>query len=288
MPFSHQLLALCCVILWGLNFVAIKIGLDGFPPLLLCACRFFLTCFPAIFFFRRPAIPFRKIFFYGIVMFAIQFALLFVGINIGAPPGLSSLLMQTQVFFSVLLAILLFNERLKVCQIVGGVIACSGIGYVAMHVGGHFTLAGFLCVVSAALFWGFGNVLSKHIGHVNRVALVAWASFVAWPLLLLASLVMEGPQTLICSFQNISWLSTGIILYIAYPTTLFAFAAWNWLIHHHPLASVAPFTLLVPIFGMTSSSLLLGEPFQLWKAMAALLIIGGMGINVIGPRFFRK
>ncbi len=284
----HLILALLVVAVWGFNFVVIKVGLEGVPPLFLAFTRFFLTSIPAVLFVKKPEVPFHMIIWFGLIMFALQFAFLFLGMYAGITPSLASLLMQLQVFFSILLAVVVFKERLHIWQIVGGFVAAGGIALVASHFGEGVTLSGFLLVIASAASWGIGNVLSKKIGKVNMLALIVWGSLIAWPPLLLLSLAVEGVPAILDCLTHLTWLSTGTVLYIAYLSTLFAFAIWSWLIHHHPLTTIAPFTLLVPVFGMIGSTLVLGEPLQSWKILAAVLVISGLCINLLGPRLFPR
>lgn len=288
MPLSHLALAFLLVLVWGFNFVVIKIGLEEISPLLLGFARFFLTSIPAVFLVKRPNVPFRTIVIYGLVMFALQFALLFMGMYAGITPGLASLLLQVHVFFSVLLGALLLKEQLHSWQIAGCLVSFSGIGLVAMNLSGGITLTGFLLVIASAASWGTGNVISKKIGKVNMVSLVIWGSLVAWPPLLAISLLVEGTDKVISTLQHLTWLSGGAVLYITYLSTLFGFGLWSWLIHHHPLKTVTPFTLLVPIIAILCSVALLNEPLQSWKVIAALLVILGLCINLLGPRLHAR
>jgi len=287
-PVTHLALALLIILIWGFNFIAIKLGLDEVSPLLLGFARFFLTSIPAVFFVKRPSIPFRAVVIYGLVMFALQFALLFMGMYAGVTPGLASLLLQLHVFFSVLLGALFLNEKFHSWQIIGALIAFSGIALVAMHLSGSVTLTGFLLVIGSAAAWGTGNVISKKLGKVNMVSLVIWGSLVAWPPLLAISLIVEGSEHLISTLQHLTWVSGGAILYITYLSTLLGFGLWSWLLHHHPIGTVAPFTLLVPIIAILSSAAFLNEPLQTWKIIAALLVILGVCINLFGPRLYAR
>lgn len=282
-PF-HLLLALLVILVWGFNFVVIKVGLEEIPPLFLGFARFFLTSFPAVFFIKRPKALFKMVVWYGLVMFALQFSLLFIGMYAGMPPGLASLLSQLQVFFTVLLAMIFFGEKLRSWQIIGALVSFLGIALVAMNLSDSITFTGFVLVIGAAASWGVGNVISKKIGKVNMISLVVWGSLIAWPPLLILSLVREGFDKVFYSVQHLNWLSSGAVLYITYLSTLFGFSIWSWLLHHHPIGTIAPFTLLVPVVGILSSALVLGEPLQSWKIFAALLVIAGLCVNLLGPR----
>ena len=286
--FYRLILVILLVLVWGFNFVVIQIGLDGLPPIFLAFTRFFLTSLPAIFFFKRPKVPFYRIVFYGITIFALQFALFFIGMKMGVPPGLAAILMQVHVFFSLALAAFLFHEKIKPWQVAGAIIAFAGVSYAGTHVEGTLSLPGFFLIIGAAALWGIGSAVSKSLGKVNMVALVVWGSMVAWPILLLCSLLLEGPHVILSSLENLSWSSFGAVLYLTYLSTLFGFALWSWLLHHLPLSTVAPFTLMVPIIAMLSSVLVIGEPLQPWKIGAALLVIGGLAINFLGALVFAK
>lgn len=281
-------LALLIVMIWGFNFVAIQVGLDEIPPLLLSALRFFFTSIPAIFFMKRPATSFKRIFSYGLFMLALPYSLLFLGIAFGVTPGLASLLMQLQVFFTTLLAACFFGEKFRLWQVFGTVLSFSGIALVAMNLEGSIGLTGFLLIVMGAASWGVANVVSKKIGRVNMVSLVVWGSFISWPPILLLSLLFEGTDSIASSVEHLTWACFGAVLYIAYLATLLAFSLWSWLLHHHFLGIIAPFTLLVPVFGILSSVLLLGEPLQAWKIAAVVLVIAGLCLNLLGPRIFAR
>jgi len=280
----HMTLAIVVVAIWGVNFVVIKVGLKEIPPILLCALRFFLAAFPAVFFIKRPAASWRMVVGFGLVMFSLQFALLFSGMYAGTTAGLASLVLQMQVFFTILLAVVFLAEKPSVWQIVGALVSFSGIGLVAANIGGDVSSYGLLLIVAAAASWGVGSLISKKLGKVDMLALVVWASLVAWPPLLVLSFFLEQGSWRVELISHISWLTIGAIGYMVYPVTLLGFAAWSWLFSRYPAATVAPFTLLVPVFGFAASTLALGEPLFAWKINAAALVIAGLCINLFGPR----
>lgn len=279
----HMILALLVIVFWSLTFAVIKVGLEGISPLLLVFGRFFLTSLP-ILFIQKPQTPWKIIVWYGLIMFALQFSLLFMGMYAGVSPGLAALLAQMHVFVTATLAAVFLQEKMKPWQIVGALVAFSGIVLVAMNVGGNLTWPGFLMVLGGAVCFGTGNVISKRFGKVNMIALVAWASLVAWPPLLILTLVVDGPASIWESLTHLTWMSGGAVLYLAYLSTLFCFGAWSFLLHHHPTNTIVPLTLLVPVLALFSSVLLFGEPLQSWKIVAAVLVILGLGINILGPK----
>jgi len=256
----HIALAILVVAIWGFNFVVIKVGLKELPPILLCALRFFLAAFPAVFFIKRPALPFRSVIAFGLVMFVFQFALLFSGMYAGTTAGMASLVLQVHVFFTVALAVVFLAEQPSIWQIIGALTAFSGIGLVAAHTGGEISALGLILIVAAAASWGIGNLIAKKLGKVDMLALVVWGSLVAWPPLLLLSYILEQGNWSLEDMAHLSWPTIGAVGYIVYLSTLLGFAVWSWLLSHYPAATVAPFTLLVPVFGFTSSALALGEP----------------------------
>lgn len=287
----HLLLALLIVTIWGVNFAIIELGLRQVSPLALGVARFFLAAFPWVFLIRRPNVPWRLLVAYGLTIFAMQFGFLFTGMKVGMSAGLASLILQLQVFFTIALSVLFLGERPNFWQVAGALLAFCGVGFVALHVGGEVTLAGLALLLVAAASWGTGNVVSKRISQanaaVNVLALVVWGSLVALPPLLAVSLALEG-ERLVTSFTGLDWVSAGAIAYIVYLSTLFGFGAWSRLLGLYPVSTVAPFTLLVPVFGFLGSAVLLGEPLQAWKLVASGLVIAGLCINLFGPRLFRR
>ena len=284
MPLRHIAAALLVVLIWGVNFVVIKVGLRELPPILLAALRFLLAALPAVFFIPRPQVPFARIATYGLVMFSLQFALLFGGMFLGMPAGLASLVLQVHVFITIGLAIVVAGERPSAWQLAGAVLAFLGIGVIASQSAGEATALGIALVLLAAAAWAVGNLLSKRIGAVDPLALVVWGSLVAFGPLLLLSLALEGPTRVLSSLSQVSLAGLGSIAYLVYPTTLLGFGIWSWLLKRHPAAAVAPFTLLVPVVGFTSATLLLGEPLQPWKVLAAALVVAGLAVNLFGAR----
>lgn len=288
MPISHFLLALLVVVVWGINFLFVKLGLDEISPLLLCAVRFILASIPAIFFIKPPAVPFKIIVAYGMFMFAIQFGLIFIGMRVGMPPGVASILLQVQVFFSMVFAAILLGEIPHIWQIAGALISFTGIALIGMHLDKNVSLIGFLCILAAAASWGIGNLVIKKTRNINMIALVVWGSFVACFPMIILSLMFEGTSSIYHSYHHLTWLGITSVLYIVYISTWVGYGTWSWLLGRYPVGMVVPVTLLIPIVGILSSAIVLGEPLQAWKIVAGLLVVGGLCINLFGARFFMK
>lgn len=287
MPITHVFLALSVVVIWGLNFIFVTLGLKTFPPLLLCALRFIFASLPLIFFVKIPKASFKMIAMYGLIMFGLQFSLLFIGMNIGVTPGMASLILQVQVFFSLFFAVLFLGEKPYSWQLIGALVSFSGIGLVAFHITGSTSFFGFLCLLGAAATWGVGNLITKKIQQQN-MALIIWGSFIAAFPMMALSLWLEGPTQVINSLYHFTWIGVVAIGYIVIVSTWLGYGIWNWLLSRYPISLVVPFTLLIPVVGATGSILLLGESCEYWKIVSGLLVIAGVCINLLGARLLSK
>jgi O-acetylserine/cysteine efflux transporter len=280
----HTLLVILVVTVWGINFVTMKLALQELPPFFLCFARFALVSIPAIFFIKRPTGPLKWLITYSLVMFVLHFALMATGMRAGVSAGLASLLLQTQVFFSILFASLLIKEKFSLWQLFGSLLSFSGIAIVGLNAGGEFSLTGLLLVLLSASIWGLGTVLVKKMGKIEARSLLVWSCSIAWPPLLLLSLIFEQLPAL----HTLSYTTHGSVLFIAIFSTVFGFGTWNWLLQFYPVATVAPFTLLVPVFGMLSSALFLNETLESWKLFSGILVISGLCFNILGSRALAK
>ena len=283
LPAAHFLLCLAVVAVWGTNFVVIRLGLDHLPPLLFATLRFVFAVFPAIFFLRRPAVPWALLACYGVLIGAGQFGVLYVAMNGHISPGLASLVVQTQVFFTIWLAMRSSGERLQNFQWVALALAVAGIGVIAVHAEGGTTVAGVVLVLFAALAWAGGNMVARRSGRINMLAYVVWASLFSVPPLLALSWVFEGSHAMFDGIRQAGLATWGTVLWQSVGNTLFGYAAWAWLLARHPAATISPMALLVPIFGMGASALWLGEPLPAWKIIAALAVMAGLVINFAWP-----
>jgi O-acetylserine/cysteine efflux transporter len=286
MTLADILTALALVTVWGFNFVVIKIGLQDLPPVLFTALRFLFAALPLVFFIKRPATTWRLMIAYGMFQFALQFTLLFSGIKLGLPAGLASLVIQLQAFFTIGLAVLMLGERPKLVQLVGALIAFSGMALVAANLEGKATLIGFVLVVSGGLCWAFANIATKKMGPVNALSLVVWGSLVATPPLFVASWLMEGQAAWQLAADRFTLKTLGTILFQSYPNTILGFGIWSMLMRRYAAATIAPFSLLVPVAGMTSAALILGESLQWWKIAAGVLVLSGLALNQFGARIW--
>lgn len=279
---GHFLLAVTIVAIWGTNFVVIHRGLEDFPPITFGALRFFAASVPMLAFVRWPKASLAHVAGYGLLIGVGQFGLLFYAMAGHISPGLASLIVQTQAFFTVGLALLLTGERLHRRNVIALVLAGSGVALIAANTGGDASFLGIALVLGAALGWAGGNIVAKRAGPVDMLGLMVWSSLFAAPPLLVLALLVEGPAAFTAALAGADAVSWATVLWQAVGNTLFGYGAWNWLLARYPTAQVAPLALMVPVFGMSASALLLGEPLPAWKLVAAALVIAGLATNILG------
>jgi O-acetylserine/cysteine efflux transporter len=287
LPPRHFLLALAVVAVWGTNFVIIKLALAHLPPLLFATLRFAIAVLPAIFFLPRPAASWRNLAAYGVLIGVGQFGLLYLAMRSSISPGLASLVIQTQVFFTIALSMLLTQERLKPLQWVAMVLAVAGVAVIGLHTDGSTTVGGLAVTLVAAASWAAGNSVSRRAGRVDALAYVVWSSVFAVPPLLALSWLVEGSDAIVAGLRGADALTWAAVLWQSVGNTLFGYAAWGWLLARHPAATVAPMALLVPVFGIATAAWWVGEPLPAWKLIATALVIGGLALNLLGPRLAR-
>jgi len=298
----YTALAVLVTFIWGVNFTFIAWGLESFPPLMLTALRFFFTAIPLVLFLKPPTFN-RTLLIYAIGTFVMQYAFVFTAMHLGASPGLTALLLQMQIFITVLLAYFILGEAVSRMQIIGMLVGVLGLSVIALNLGGDMPVAGFVCILIAAVGWSFGNIASKQASAqatlkaaqqktdvatiapttgknktsaLSALALVAWGGLIACVILTVSSLIFETDAWQLATFTDASlksWLSLGFIVYIS---TLVGFGLWAHLLSQNTASKVMPFALLVPVFGMTTSVVLTGEVVTWWKVLAMILILSGL------------
>ncbi|WP_329492102.1 EamA family transporter [Kitasatospora sp. NBC_01246] len=279
----HIALAVLVAAVWGLNFVLIHVGLENFPPLLFCALRFAVVAVPAVFFVGPPRVAWPWVLGVGLVLGVVKFGLLFLGMHAGMPAGLSSLVLQGQAVFTALFAAVLLGERPGPQRLAGLGIALTGIGLSAVDHGVGGPVGAFVLVVLAAVAWGLSNVLTRKAAPRDALRWMVWVSAVPPLPLLGLSLLVEGPAADLRALRDLTPAGLGAIGYVGLVSTLFGFVAWSFLLRSYDATTVAPYSLLVPVFGMSSAWLLLGERIGPVVGCAALLVIAGIGITALRP-----
>ncbi|MFG2426452.1 EamA family transporter [Streptomyces sp. NPDC048590] len=278
----HIALAALVAAVWGVNFVVIELGLAHFPPLLFSALRFLVAALPAVFLVGRPTVAWKWIVGVGLVLGVAKFGLLFIGMDRGMPAGLSSLVLQVQAVFTALFAAVALSERPGRTRVLGMGVALAGIGVAAVDEGAGGPVLAFVLVILAAACWGVSNVITRKAAPPDSLNFMVWVSTVPVLPLIGLSLLVEGWDRDTAALAALDWTGAGTIVYVAWISTVFGFGAWGFLLRHHPASSVAPFTLLVPVFGMSSAALFLGESIGPLRWCAAALLVGGVALTSLG------
>lgn len=289
MPLRDKLLALLIVMAWGVNFVVIKVGLHGMPPLLLAGLRFACVAFPAIFFIKRPNLPLKWLLAYGLTISFGQFALLFWSLHLGLSAGLASLILQAQAFFTVLLGALLLKEKVRSHNIVAMLMAAGGIYLLAsahQHGAASITLVTLMLILAAASCWALGNITNKVIMAnyaVPTMSLIVWSAPIPLVSFALSSLLFEGADAITSSLVNIEWHNVFSVLYLSIFATIIGYGGWSYLLSKYETGTVAPLSLLVPVFGLLSAMLFLDEAFNAQQAIGVIVIGVSLVFNVFYP-----
>lgn len=273
-------IAVFCAFAWGFSFVVIKIGLNTFPPLMFSAIRFFLAALPLVFFLRKPDVSWKIILGMGLALGVVKFTLLFVGLNIGASAGLASIVMQSQAFFTVILMALFYGIRPSRRQAVGLVIAFSGLAMIGVYSNTDAGSLGLAFVGLAGLAWAVSNLIMRQAGQIKMLNLMVWVCLVPPLPLAILSIIFEGTDASFNAIKNIDWSGMAAVLYVAYVATILAYAGWGRLIQKFGPNQVAPFSLLVPVFGMSTSAIILGETFGILQLIASLIVLAGIALVI--------
>lgn len=281
-PF-HIALAVLIAANWGFNFTVIRLGLDGLPPFLLNGLRFSLAALPALI-LPRPAIPLRLMIAIATTLFFAQFTFLLTGMTLGLPPGLASIVLQSQAFFTIAIAMVVLRERPSPRQLAGLAVAACGLALIGSSVSGRpgdVTAAGLLLCLAAALGWATGNILLRRAPSVDLLALVSWLSLIVAGPFLIVSLAVEGRDAISAALAQIDMIRVSALLYLAFIATIAGYSLWGLLLRTYPASTVAPFSLLVPVFGMASAALILGEQFGTLRLAGAGLLLVGLALVVM-------
>ena len=276
-------LAVLVMVLWGLNFVVIDVGLDDVPPLLFVAIRFCVVLLPAFLWVRRPDIPRRHIAAVGLLMSAGQFGLLYSGMDAGMPPGLASLVLQTQVMLTVGIAAVTLGERPTARQLAGVGLGTAGLAVVALGRDATAPALGLILTLGAATSWACGNVLSRKVGTSSGLELTVWSAFFVPVPLLLLSLAVDGPATVGHALAGLSGTAVLSTLYTAILSSLVGYGIWNSLLNRYPAASVVPFVLLVPPIGILAAWAFQNETPNAAELLGGAVLLAGVAITTRAP-----
>lgn len=284
---AHLALAVAVMAVWGSNFVVIKHALGELPPLLFATLRYTCVIVPALLFVKRPKVGWGNLAAYGLLIGCGQFGLLFIAMRSSISPGIASLVMQTQVIFTIGLAAVFGGERPAPAQYLGLLLSGAGLATIMIYTDGSITPLGLGLALAAAFSWAAGNIVARRAGQVDMLGYVVWAAIFAVPPLFVLSWLMEGPRAMSAGVEHAGALTWAAIVWQAVGNTMFGYGVWGWLLARYPAATVAPLALLVPVFGMTSAAVFLGEPLPPWKLAAAALVMSGLVIGLFWPRVRR-
>ena len=278
----HDILAAIVVaVVWGLTFIAVKVGVGETSPLMLSGLRFLFAAVPLVFIVRPPKAPVLTVVVYGLLIGLGQFGLLFLAIRQGFPVGLASLIIMAQAFFTIALAWVFLHENPRRIQLVGAAVAFVGMAVIGSDRLEGASLGPLLLVILAAFFWGSGNVVAKTAGRIDMLAFTVWSSLAAPLPLALLSLAVEGPAPMLALAHPTLRLVVSVLV-VAYAGTVFGYGVWARLLAHYSAATVAPFALLVPIVGMVAGAVVFAEPLRPVELFGGLLVMAGLALNVFG------
>jgi len=292
MTVKDTLLALIIIVVWGLNFVVIALGLEGMPPLLMGGLRFLLVAVIGCWFVARPKVPLKWFIAYGLSLSFAQFAFLFIAMSVGMPAGLASLVLQSQVLFTLVFAYWVLKEPISGSQLLAILVAGTGLTLIGTtNADTTMTIIGFALTIMAAVCWGAGNLITRSIsqlGYKADVSLVIWSALFSCVPFFMLSLVVEGPELIISSLQSISLTSMLSLLYLAAVATIVGYSLWSYLLSRYRAGQVAPLTLGVPVIGLVSASMVLDEQISAIQLLGISIVMLGLMINIRLDRVLKK
>ncbi len=282
MNIKHVLMALSIVVLWGLNFVALKIAVLSLPPIFLAGLRFFLISIPWIFFVEKPKVSKRQFFTLPITLGVLQYSLLYYGMSTGLSAGLSAVILQTQSFFTVIMSSILMKEKLRLNETFGLLIGMLGVIILLINNDGDFKIEAVLIILAAAISWGIANIQLKNLGNVNMVSFLIWISPIAAILLFIISFILEYDSVLKIDFSNLEIKIFLSIFYTAYLSTVIGFTMWQYLLNKYKSVQITPYGLLIPVTGSIFGNIILSEVLEIYQIISGIIII--IGLMVISIR----
>ena len=278
------------MLLWGVNFVVIRWGIEEVDPYVMTALRFTFVAFPAVFFVPRPKVPLSVLALYGILFGGGVWGMVNIAVFLGTPAGSASLLLQLSAFLSVIAALVFFKETLSRSKSVGIICAFIGFAVIFAFRNESLPLIGIVIMFVAASSWTACNMIIKKAKPDNVLGFVIWSSlFVPIPVLLVplfeaySSSNVGGFVNLFAITSIKGWVS---ILFQSFLTTLVGYGIWTWAIMRHGLVNVAPYSLLVPVSGLFFGWLFYHEVMSAPEITGALLIF--FGLILISVKFSSK
>ena len=288
MDIKDSLIALAVIVVWGVNFYFMKLALNEVSPMVLGMLRFVCVLLPAVLLIRRPPVRWYWLAAYGTTISFGQFGFMFTALSVGMPTGLAALLVQAQVFFTVLIAALLLHEPVKPNHLLAIVVAAVGLLLIGVgQYSGAMPLAGLMLVLCAAFSWALGNIVVKRIGRVNPLSLVVWGNVFTLIPFTLVALWQFGAEGVWQQISHMSWRGWAGVLFLAYVATLVGYVGWGGLLSRHPASKITPLALLVPVIALVVARLLLNEQLNHWHWLGVAVVMAGLAVHVFGARRWR-
>ncbi|MFA9215826.1 MAG: EamA family transporter [Sphingomonadaceae bacterium] len=291
--------ALLVILIWGTNFVAMKIGLRDLTPFQMGAGRYLFAVLPLILIVRPPQLPVKWIIAYGLCQGVGQFGLLFLSLKIGMSAALASVILQTQVFFTAFFSVVLLGERVS-RALQGGLLlaalglACFGVNYLApaaASLGGATTLGGFVLCLAAAAMWAASNIVVRRAQQATPqfdvISFMVWCSLVPILPFIGLSLAFDDPATR-WHWLQAPFAAWAALAYLGWMATILGYALWTRLLKRHPVNRVAPFSLGVPVVGISAGMLLLGDTINGWQWAGIALIVAALATVMFGGRWLER
>ncbi|GAB3479058.1 EamA family transporter [Marinomonas epiphytica] len=289
---KDMLIGLAIIFAWGFNFVVIKWGLDDLTPMMLGGLRFLVIAVIGSLIFKRPNTPIKWILAYALSLNFGQFALLFTGMVFGMPAGLASLVLQSQVIFTLLFAVFLLKEIVRPYQILAIGIASGGLTVIGLaNDNANMTLLGFVLTLAAASSWALGNITTKAIiekGYDANINLIVWACWVPPLPFFICAYFLDGPELMWSNLIGIDWKTIATLGYLSIIATLAGYGLWSFLMSRYSAGTVAPLTLGVPVVGISSSAIILREDISQAQWLGILLVLLGLILNTFGSKLRRS
>ena len=296
------LAALAVVIIWGLNFIAMKWGLESFTPFELGAMRYVAAALPMVFLVRPPRIGWRWVVGFGMFQGVGQFSFGFFALKLGMTAALASVLMQTQVFFTALFGFMALGERPSRPLLIGMALAgvglvCFAMNFIGPEAGsaGGATLIGIALTLCAAASWSVSNIVARLAQRAapgyDPLAFVVWscpAPILAFVALVATTEPDAGRWLHADAWAALPAVAWGSVAYLGWMATILGYGLWTRLLTRHPANRVAPFSLGVPVVGMAAGMLVLGEVVTPWQWAGTAFVVSALVCVVLGGRWAQR
>lgn len=280
MSIRYFFLALLIPLLWGVGFVITKPGMEYFPPMLINGLRWSLTGLILVWWFPIPKQYLKKIIFVSFIGCTLQYSLTFSGLNM-IDASSAVLFVQFEVPFGVIIAFFWLKERPSMKNLAGLLIAFIGLIILSGAPNLQGKYIGVVLVLSGAFTWSFGQVLVKPITEkINGIVLTAWFGILAGPQLILASYFIEG--NLIDNLVSADYQGWFIVLYLALLMNVLGYSLWYHVLGIFPVNKILPIMLLLPVTGILTAVIFLGERPESKVYIGGIIILIGVSIILFG------